>query len=34
MNARIQKSEFLKIDGRVIDVCGTRPCYAGGWTGP
>ena len=27
VNARIQKSEFLKIDGRVIDVCGSRPCY-------
>jgi hypothetical protein len=24
--ARLQKSEFLKIDGRVIDVCGGRPC--------
>ena len=34
VNARIQKSEFLKIDGRVINVCGSRPCYAGGWTGP
>ncbi len=34
INARIQKSEFLKIDGRVINVCGFRPCYAGGWTGP
>jgi hypothetical protein len=34
VNARVQKSEFLKIGGRVVDVCGTRPCYAGGWTGP
>ena len=24
-DARIQKSEFLKIDGRVVDVCGTPP---------
>lgn len=32
--ARQQKSEFLRIDGRVIDVCGPRPCYAGSWTGP
>ncbi len=34
INARIQKSEFLKIDGQVINVCGARPCYAAGWTGP
>jgi len=33
-NARVQKSEFLKIGGRVVDVCGSRPCYAGTWTGP
>ena len=32
--ARLQKSEFLKIDGRVVDVCGTRPCYDAGWPGP
>ncbi|MBA2631253.1 MAG: hypothetical protein H0U84_09575 [Thermoleophilaceae bacterium] len=32
--ARIQKSAFLRIDGSVIDVCGARPCYAGGWEGP
>ena len=31
---REQKSAFLSIDGRVIDVCGERPCYAGTWTGP
>jgi hypothetical protein len=31
---REQKSAFLSIDGRVIDVCGLRPCYAGTWTGP
>ncbi len=34
VNGRVQKSAFLKIDGRVIEVCGSRPCYAGGWTGP
>jgi hypothetical protein len=33
-SARLQKSEFLKIGGGVIDVCGSRPCYARGWTGP
>jgi hypothetical protein len=26
--ARVQKSEFLKIDGRVVDVCGGMPCRA------
>ena len=31
---REQKSAFLSIGGRVIDVCGTRPCYAGTWAGP
>ena len=29
-----QIAEFLRIDGRVIDVCGTAPCHAAGWTGP
>ena len=33
-HARVQKSEFLKIGGRVVDVCGGRPCYAGEWSGP
>jgi hypothetical protein len=32
--ARQQKSEFLRVGGRVVDVCGGRPCYAGAWTGP
>jgi hypothetical protein len=32
--ARLQKSEFLRIDGRVVDICGGAPCYAGTWTGP
>ena len=30
--ARRQKSEFLKLDGRIVDVCG-GPCYADGYTG-
>lgn len=32
--ARIQKSEFLRIGGRVVDACGPAPCYTHGWTGP
>jgi hypothetical protein len=31
---RLQISEFLKPDGAFIDVCGPRPCYLAGWTGP
>jgi hypothetical protein len=31
---RVQKSEFLRVGGRVVDVCGNHPCYAAGWTGP
>jgi hypothetical protein len=31
---RTQKSEFMKVGGRLIDVCGPHPCYAGGWAGP
>ena len=31
--ARAQKSEFLKIDGKVVDTCGAGPCYANGYTG-
>jgi hypothetical protein len=31
---RRQIAEFLRIGGRVIDVCGTAPCHAAGWTGP
>jgi hypothetical protein len=27
-DARVQKSEFLKPDGAVIDVCGGAPCFA------
>jgi hypothetical protein len=33
-SARAQKSAFLSIGGKVIDVCGSNPCYAGTWTGP
>jgi hypothetical protein len=32
--ARRQKSEFLKVGGGVVDVCGGGPCYANGYTGP
>jgi hypothetical protein len=32
--ARRQKSDFLRIGGRVVDVCGGGPCYANGYTGP
>jgi hypothetical protein len=31
---RRQIAEFLRIDGKVIDVCGAFPCHAAGWTGP
>ena len=33
-SVRRQIAEFLRIDGRVIDVCGAFPCHAAGWTGP
>jgi hypothetical protein len=32
-SARDQKSEFLRIDGKVVDVCAGKPCYANGYTG-
>ena len=32
--ARRQKSEFLALDGAVVDVCGGGPCFANGYTGP
>lgn len=25
---------FLRVDGRFVDTCGGKPCYAAGWTGP
>jgi hypothetical protein len=31
--ARLQKSEFLKLGGRIQNVCGAGPCYANGYTG-
>ena len=31
--ARLQKSEFLRVDGKVVDTCGPRPCYANGYQG-
>ena len=33
VSARVQKSEFLKLEGRIVDVCGGKPCYARGFTG-
>jgi len=27
-DARVQKSEFLKINGKVVDVCGGKACHA------
>jgi hypothetical protein len=32
--ARAQKSEFLKVNGTVVDTCGPTPCYANGYTPP
>jgi hypothetical protein len=32
--ARVHKSEFLKVGGGVVRVCGGGPCYANGYTGP
>jgi hypothetical protein len=32
-SARLQKSEFLRLGGSLIDVCNGRPCYARGYTG-
>ena len=26
--------DFLAPNGRFVDNCGARPCYAAGWTGP
>ena len=34
VDGRRQKDAFLQIGGKVIDVCGARPCYAGTWHGP
>ncbi len=32
-NAQQQKVEFM-LNGDVIDVCGSAPCYVDGYTGP
>ena len=32
--ARVQKSEFLKVGGTIVDVCGGGPCFARGYTRP
>jgi len=32
VSAQLQFSRF--IDGAFVDVCGLKPCYAQGWTGP
>jgi hypothetical protein len=32
--ARVQKSEFLKVGGSIVEVCGGGPCFARGYTGP
>jgi hypothetical protein len=34
VKARIQKSDFLQINGALTDPCGPGPCYANGYTGP
>lgn len=31
--ARLQKSEFMKSGGAVVDVCGAGPCYSDDYTG-
>jgi hypothetical protein len=31
--ARLQKNQFLRINGTVLDTCGPTPCYANGYTG-
>ena len=33
-SARLQKARFLRLGGRVVDVCGGKPCYAAPYTGP
>ncbi len=32
--AQLQKSEFLKVKGVVVDTCGGGPCRINGYTGP
>ncbi len=33
-SVRRQIAEWLRIDGHLIDVCGSAPCHAAGWSGP
>ncbi|HEY7453922.1 MAG TPA: hypothetical protein VH683_05110 [Thermoleophilaceae bacterium] len=33
-SARVQKARFLRLGGRVVDVCGGKPCYAAPYMGP
>jgi len=33
-SVRRQIAEWLRIGGHMIDVCGTAPCHAAGWSGP
>ncbi|MBA1146705.1 hypothetical protein H0Z60_06495 [Ectothiorhodospiraceae bacterium WFHF3C12] len=33
VSARQQKSDFLRSDGAVTDVCGATPCYTHDYTG-
>jgi hypothetical protein len=34
VTGRQQVSDFLQPDGVFNDVCGPKPCYLDGWTGP
>lgn len=34
VNGMQQKSDFLRPGGKITEVCGLRPCYAGTWHGP
>jgi hypothetical protein len=31
---REQIANFLKLNGKITNPCGAKPCYAAGWTGP
>jgi len=31
---RHQIAAFISPQGKIIDPCGSAPCYAAGWTGP
>lgn len=33
VSARQQKSDFMRVDGEVTDVCGDAPCYSDDYTG-